>query len=618
MRSDSQKDSRLARVLQAPAAALALLLLLSASAGTTRSHAAQMQGPVAPSSQPRGTVSKEAVLNVLNLQGLSPEQRSTAVAALIAAISASGVDFALTPAVEQELRAAGASAELIAAVRSNYRPQGVAPPFGPVRAADGGSRPAERDPALMDERPVVTRHEIRTGGRTLRYTVTTGMMPLKNQAGETEARIFYMAYTADGAGRAAQRPLMFSFNGGPGSSSVWLHLGALGPRRVRMLDDGGLPPPPYQLVDNEHTWLDQTDLVFIDPVGTGYSRAARPELAAKYFGLRGDIESVGEFIRLYLTRYERWSSPLFLVGESYGTTRAAGLSGYLIDRGIAFNGVLLVSTVMNFGTTRFGRGNDLPYILFLPTYTATAWYHKRLPPELQADLRRTLDEVERWAANEYTTALAKGDRLTPSERQEVVDKLARYTGLDRRFIENSELRIEIQRFDKELLRDQKRTVGRLDSRFKGMDLLASAEFPDFDPSMAAIRPPYTATFNDYVRTELGFKSDLEYYILGGGIGRWDYGSDNTYADTSEALRSAFAKNPYMRLFVASGYYDLATPYFATQYTLAHMGLDPSLRGQIQIANYEAGHMMYIEKNSLAQLKRDVASFIQSAVEGRRQ
>ena len=507
-----------------------------------------------------------------------------------------------------------------AAPAATQTPPGAQP--GPAAASQGAARaggasptptPVERDAATTDGPPSVTRHEIRVGQRTLRYTVTTGVMPLKSAAGETEARIFYMAYTLDGVNDAARRPLMFSFNGGPGSSSVWLHLGALGPRRVQMMPDGAMPPPPFQLVDNEHTWLDFTDLVFIDPVGTGYSRAARPDLANKFFGLQGDIQSVGEFIRLYLVKNGRWTSPLFLVGESYGTTRAAGLSGYLVERGIAFNGVMLVSTVMNFQTTRFARGNDLPYVLFLPTYSAIAWYHKRLPADVQGmGLRRLLDEVERWAATDYTVALAKGDRLTQTERQEVIDRLNRYTGLSKTFIDNSDLRIEIQRFDKELLRDQRRTVGRLDGRFKGIDESAASERPDFDPSMAAIRPPYTATFNQYVRAELGFRSDLEYYILGGGVGRWDWGVDNGYADTADALRSAFAKNPYMKLFVASGYYDLATPYFAAEYTLRHMSLDPSLRPNVTSTFYEAGHMMYIDQTSLAQLKRDAAAFVQNA------
>jgi carboxypeptidase C (cathepsin A) len=568
------------------------------------------QPPASP--QARGGLTREVLVG--RLRGLAPEQRAQGIAALVQTVRESGVDFELTPAVEQELREAGATGELLDAVRANYRPASAA-----GSAAQGAPRPSasptpERDPAMMDAAPVVTRHSINLSGRTLRYTVTTGVMPLKSAAGETEARIFYMAYAAEGGGNKASRPLMFSFNGGPGSSSVWLHLGALGPRRVEMLEEGGMPAPPFRLVDNEQTWLDLTDLVFIDPVGTGYSRAARPDLAQRYFGLQGDIQSVGEFIRLYLTKNERWTSPLFLVGESYGTTRASGLSGYLIDRGIAFNGILLVSTIMNFQTARFARGNDLPYVLFLPTYTATAWYHKKLPPDLQQNLRRTLDEVERWAATDYTVALAKGSRLTAAERQEVIDRLARYTGLGKDYIDQSNLRIEIQRFDKELLREQKRTVGRLDSRFKGMDSDNAAATPDFDPSMAAIRPPYTAAFNNYVRGELNFKSDLEYYILGGGIGRWDFGSDNAYADTSTALASAFAKNPYMKLFIAAGYYDLATPYFATQYTLDHMALDATLQPNVRTHYYEAGHMMYIDRRSLAQLKQDVAAFIHSATQ----
>src|SRR5437763_4752434 len=594
-----------------PAVALALSLCLLASV-------ALAQQPMGnPPAQSRAPFTKENV--VAFLRTLAPERRDAGVTMLAAAIRDSGVDFEVTPAVEQELRDAGATPELVAAARANYRPTGASSQSAASSTARGGApgaTPTEKDAAMLDNPPVVTKHEIRIGARSLRYTVTTGMMPLRNAAGDTEARIFYMAYTADGVGDRSQRPLMFSFNGGPGSASVWLHMGALGPQRVCMLDDGQMPPPPYQLVDNESTWLDFTDIVFIDPVGTGYSRAAKPELANKYFGLQGDIQSVGEFIRLYLARNERWTSPLFLVGESYGTTRASGLSGYLIEHGIAFNGIILISTIMNFQTARYPKGNDLPYVLFLPTYSAIAWYHKKLPPDLQADLRKTLDEVERWAATDYTVALAKGDRLSPSERQEVIERLSRYTGLDKRFIDDSDLRIEIQRFDKELLRDENHTVGLLDSRFKGIDELAVSETPDFDPSLAAIRPPYTATFNNYVRSELGFKSDLEYYILGGGVGRWDFGADNTYADTSEALRSAFAKNPYMRLMVACGYYDLATPYFAAQYTLKHMGLDPSLQSNVSLSYYEAGHMMYIDKNSLAELKRNAANFVQSATANR--
>ena len=497
--------------------------------------------------------------------------------------------------------------------------------LGPAEDAKAPEKPAEKkeekkDEKKEEEKPVVTQHQLAIGGKALKYSVAAGLMPLKNDAGETEANIFFMAYVADRPGGPEQRPLTFSFNGGPGSSSVWLHLGCVGPKRVKMREDGGMPSPPYELVDNESTWLDQTDVVFIDPVGTGYSRATKPELGKKFWGLQGDIESVGEFIRLYLTRYERWGSPLFLVGESYGTTRAAGLAGHLVERnGIAFNGIILVSSILNFQTARFGKGNDLPYELFLPTYTATAWYHKKLPADLQQqDLRKTLEEAEKWAATDYPVALAQGDKLSPADRGQVAERLARYTGLSKTYVENADLRIEIQRFCKELLRGERRTVGRLDSRFKGIDETAVGEEPEFDPSLAAIRPPYTAMLNDYARRQLGYKSDLHYYILGGGIGeKWDWGPQGAAsADTSESLRSAFSKNPDMRVFVAKGHYDLATPYFATEYTLAHMGLDPSQRSRVTTAEYEAGHMMYIHAGELAKLKKDVSAFIQGSLGAR--
>lgn len=485
-----------------------------------------------------------------------------------------------------------------------------------VEKARAGEKDADGQASAKPVEPIRTQHHFRGSGAHFSYTVTTGMMPIRGEKGEKEADVFFMAYTREEGTDHAKRPLMFSFNGGPGSASVWLHLGALGPKRVKMLDDGNLPAPPYQLVDNPESWLEHTDLVFIDPVGTGYSRPAKPELGKKFWGVKGDIESIGEFIRLYLTRYSRWTSPLFLVGESYGTTRAAGLSDHLLNHGIALNGILLVSSILNFQTASFTRGNDLPYVLFLPTYTATAWYHKRLAPELQNSLPETLAEAERWAETEYAAALMRGDALTAEERAAVIAKLSRYTGLEPRYLEDCNLRVEIFRFCKELLRTQRRTVGRLDSRIKGLDELASSETPDFDPSMSAIRPPYTALFNDYVRNVLKYETDEEYYILGGGIKNpWDWNIDRMgYADTSEALRAAFAKNPYMKLFVASGYYDLATPYFATEYTLAHMGLDPSLRDNIRTGEYEAGHMMYIHTASLTKLKQDISAFLDFALQ----
>jgi carboxypeptidase C (cathepsin A) len=436
-------------------------------------------------------------------------------------------------------------------------------------------------------------------------------MPLNDSEGKLEAHLSYVAYTLDGVEDRSRRPLVFSFNGGPGSASVWLHLGALGPRRVEMPDDPTIPAPPYRLVPNGETWLDKADLVFIDPVGTGYSRAVKPELNKKFHGLKGDIASVGEFIRLYLTRSERWSSPLYLAGESYGTTRAAGLAGHLADEGIAFNGIILISTVLDFQTIMFGRTNDEPYILYLPSYTATAWYHKKLPDDLQrGSLRVALDEAERWADGDYRAALARGDRISDGERAATIRRLARYTGLSERFLDLNNLRVGQSQFGRELLRDTRRSVGRFDSRYLGIVENAGGSSTEFDPSLAAVRPAYTATFNQYVRAVLGHKTDAPYHILGGLVGAWDWGpSGDGYPETAGELRDALAKNPHMKVLVASGYYDLATPYAATDSTLSHMKLDPVLRRNIRVETYEAGHMMYLHGPSLAKLKRDAARFL---------
>ena len=476
---------------------------------------------------------------------------------------------------------------------------------------DKESEPAK--PAAPATKSSVTRHKVSIAGKQISYSATASLLPLANDAGETEAEIFSITYAADNPA-AAPRPLLFIFNGGPGAASVWLHLGAIGPRRVEMLPDGNMPPPPFQITDNDYSWLDLADLVFIDPVGTGYSRAAKPDLAKNFASVHGDIESLGKFIRLYLTRNGRWNSPLFLVGESYGTFRAAGLSEHLVEHGIALNGIVLVSSILNLQTTSFDNGNDLPYQLFLPSYTATAWYHKKLAPDLQADLGQTLAAAETWAATEYQSALNKGDRLSPQERRTVVGQLARFTGLAPSFVDNRNLRVESRGFVRELLRDRGQVVGYMDSRFSAANLDPAAP-SGFDPTVSTIRPPYTATINAYLREELGFQSDLEYFTLGGGIGHWDWEAKNGYADTSDNLRNSFAKNPYLKLFVASGCFDLATPHFATEYTLAHLGLSPALRANITTRRYQSGHMMYLERESLAQLKRDVAEFIGGTLKG---
>ncbi|MEJ5309994.1 MAG: peptidase S10 [Anaerolineae bacterium] len=471
-------------------------------------------------------------------------------------------------------------------------------------------------PAPPAEKTVKSKHTVIIDGQEIAYTATAGTLILKDEADKPKASLFYVAYTRDGVEDVAARPLTFSFNGGPGSSSVWLHMGVVGPRRVLMSPEGDQLQPPYKLVNNEYSLLDVTDLVFIDPVSTGYSRAIPPEEAKQFHGVEQDIKSVGEFIRLYTTRAKRWASPKFLIGESYGTTRAAGLSGHLQNEiGMYLNGIMLVSAVLNFQSIRFDLGNDLPYILFLPTYAAAAWFHNRLPGDLQSQtLRAVLAEVKTFAEREYTLALMQGARLPDKERRQIVTRLARYSGLSETYIEQTNLRINIHRFVKELLRDERRTIGRFDARFKGIDRDAAGEHHEYDPSYAIIQGAYTAMLNDYVRSELRFKSDLPYEILTDTVQPWDYSKfQNQYVNVAETLRGAMTQNPFLKVFVGNGYYDLATPFFATEYTFDHLELDPSLQSHITMEYYEAGHMMYLHQPSLAKLKADLARFLTAAL-----
>ena len=468
---------------------------------------------------------------------------------------------------------------------------------------------------------VVTQHSIKVKGRELKYTVTAGTMILKEETADREkeaegekpkAQVFFVAYTRDGVKDQAKRPVTFSFNGGPGSSSVWLHMGVLGPKRVLLKDDGELPPPPYKVVDNEFSILEETDLVFIDPMNTGYTRPVEGVAPRQWHGFKKDIELVGDFIRLYTTRNNRWLSPKFLIGESYGTTRASGLSGYLQERhGMYLNGLMLVSVVLDFTTLDFNINNDLPHIMFLPGYTATAWYHDVLKPH--KPLQAWLKEAEEFALGDYARALLKGDALTKEERADIVKRTAYYTGLSEQFIERSNLRINDQRYFKELLRERGLTVGRLDSRLLGRDRLGVTENAEYDPLLTNILGPYTAAFYDYIRRELKFESDLPYEILSGFVHPWSYKEfENAYVNVGETLRAAMTYNPYLKVFVANGYYDLGTPYFATEYTFNHLGLDESLRDNVTMEYYEAGHMMYIHRPSLKQMKTDLAKFIKGA------
>jgi carboxypeptidase C (cathepsin A) len=506
------------------------------------------------------------------------------------------------PVLRRALRLATA---LVAATPLLAQPRGAAP--APAAAAPPAAAPRAEPP--REEPPVVTEHVMTLKGAPFRYTATTGMLPIRNeQTGEVEGRMFYVAYTRPGQD-AATRPLTFVFNGGPGSSTVWLHMGAYGPKRIRRQPDGAAGPPPYAFEDNPHTLLDQTDLVFLDPVGTGYSRATRPELGARFFGLDEDVRAVGEFIRLWLTRQERWRSPLFVSGESYGTTRAAHLSGHLIDRGIPLNGVILLSAVLQFEQSRTAKSNDAAFVNFFPSYAATGWYHRKGG----TPLAQHLATAEAFAGGPYAAALLAGATLPEAERRAIAEQAARLTFTTPALWLEHDLRVPLARFSGALLRDQHRMAGRLDSRFSGWSTDPGAGGTTFDPSEANIRHSYTPVLNDYVRRVLGYRNDDVYYILGGGIGPWRYPVENEYADVTPALERAFAKNPAMRLYIAYGYYDMATPYFAARRTVRALNVAPEVRATIREQYFEAGHMMYIDEPSIRAMREGIGRFMSEAL-----
>lgn len=430
------------------------------------------------------------------------------------------------------------------------------------------------------------------------------------------AKIFYVAYTKDGVGKDDKRPVTFVFNGGPGSASIWLHMGSFSPVRVNFANDkGDAPAAPFTYSDNPNSWLGFTDLVFLDPVSTGYSRTPKGVSPKKYHGVYEDIASVGDFIRMYITRNERWNSPKFIAGESYGTTRASGLSGYLQDNyGMYMNGIILISSCLNFQLLDFDHGNEIPYILYMPTYSTTAQYYKKLTPEFQnLAVDQLAKQAETFAQGTYSYFLFQGDKASADLTNKVVDSINLFTGIPKDYIRQSKERIPDYRFFKEVLRDEGKIVGRFDSRFSGEDEDDAGEAPSYDPSDANINGLFNSTFNDYVRRDLGYKSDLPYNAFG-NVWPWDFQPfENAYVDVSGTLRSAMTQNPHLKVMVVCGYYDLATPFFNAEYAVDHLGLRSDVRNNISLTYYHAGHMVYVNKDDDVKLKNDAQNFFENAM-----
>lgn len=519
----------------------------------------------------------------------------------------------------------------------------------------------KEDEKKADDAPVVTHGTVTIDGKEVAYTATAGKMVIKTDDGTPKASVFYIAYTKDdpktetaakekrdkkqserekgdieGEGEEGEgeesadddkpdddapaapnkRPITFAFNGGPGSSSVWLHLGMLGPQRVKLDSDAGTLPPPHELIPNEYSLLDVTDIVFIDPVSTGFSRPAKGEDKKQFHGYDEDIRSVGQFIHDYTSKYGRWASPKFLLGESYGGIRAAGLSGELQDRyHMYLNGVVLVSGVVDFQTLMAYGNNDVAYALFMPGYAATAWYHKALSDDLQKlSVEDVVAAAEKFASGPYLRALMAGDSLPKERREEIVARMSELTGLSEDYIDASNLRVPMARFGKELLRKQGKIIGRFDSRYSGLALDEVDSTTDYDPSASAVFGAFTSALNDYLRGTLKVEEDRVYEILTGNVHPWDYSEfTNRFVDASGTLRDAMIQNPYLKVFAACGYYDLATPAFAMKYTRDHLNLVPEVRKNFTTDYYHGGHMMYAHEPSLAKLRKDLVKFYDSAL-----
>jgi carboxypeptidase C (cathepsin A) len=490
----------------------------------------------------------------------------------------------------------------------------------PEKAAKAPEAKTAEQKAPPKETSSVTEHSIQLDGQNVPYKATAGTILIKDEKGNPTASIFYTAYTRRVSQDMSHRPLMFVYNGGPGGSSAPQHMGAFGPKRVVTLDAEPTPPPPYKVVDNAYSLLDVTDLVYIDPVGTGFSHAVGKAKDKDFWGVDSDVKSLAQFINSYVNRNNRWNSPKFLLGESYGTFRNAALVDYLQSHdGMDFNGVVMMSTVLDLGTISFHPGEDMTYVYYLPSYAAVAWYHKILKNR-PADLNSFLEQARQFAITEYADALMKGSQLGATERADVLKELSGFTGLSEDYLDKADLRVKLSQFMDELQRARGLTTGRLDARFSGPTFDLLGEYAEYDPLETAVFGAFVASFNQYVREDLKYGKNQHYVLLNGQAARsWNWkhsigrgfgfpGSPNVEAD----LRDAMIGNPHLKIQVENGYYDLATPFFATEHTMDHLDL-PADRGRnIQMEYYRAGHMMYLHVPSLQRLKTNVAAFVRSA------
>ncbi len=486
----------------------------------------------------------------------------------------------------------------------------------PAQGKQGEKKEEKADKPIPETEEVITQHSIKIDGKSVDYKATAATINIKNVESEEIAQFGYVAYTRDGIQDLGSRPVTFVYNGGPGSASIWLHMGAIGPRRV-IVNDPDFNETGFTLVDNAYSILDITDIVMIDPIGTGISRAIGKGENKDFWGVEGDISSVSNFINAYINKNNRWASPKFLLGESYGTFRSAGLAPYLLNTyGIALDGIVLVSSVLDLRTITFGNGDDISYPLFLPTYAATAWYHNKISPKPE-NLETFLDEAREFALGEYNTALMKGDNLPEAEKNKVIEKMAHFTGLDKDYIEKANLRVTARAFFVKLLEDERETVGRFDSRYTGLTLDPLNTSSMYDPQSEAISPSYQMGFMSYYHNELKFGMDKVYNVSARAMEgfNWDWSRKRERFGGGEArstvddLRKAMVQNPKMKVMVENGYFDLATPFLGTEYTFSHLNLPEELHDNITLNYYKAGHMFYTKEEELVKFKQDVVKFM---------